>query len=106
MNNFKQYRRAIFYIIIILGVLMLFLTFGFTLGVLSDNPDGLERVIIDNNGRSWLEDLPSVWTPLLSWIKSDIFTGIIGILISFIFLISVFYAIMHKKSVETKLKMK
>jgi len=101
MSNFKQYKRPIFYIIIILGVLILFLTFGFTLGVLSDNPDGLERVIIDNNGESWLEDLPSLWTPLLSWIKSEIFIGIIGILISFIFLISVFYVIMHKRSIKT-----
>jgi len=27
---------------------------GFTIGVLSDAPDGLERVLIDQNGESWL----------------------------------------------------
>ena len=76
---------------------MLMIAVGFTIGILSDKPDGLERVLIEKNGESWLEDLESPWVPILSWITSDYGAGIIGILISIVLMTTVFYLIIHYK---------
>ncbi|MFX0056896.1 MAG: hypothetical protein ACFE85_08710 [Candidatus Hodarchaeota archaeon] len=97
MFNIKKYRRPILSIVVVVIVLMIMIAVGFTIGILSENPDGLERVLIDNNGESWLENLSSPWIPLLSWIKSDYLAGIIGIVISAGLIFSVFYLIKYKK---------
>jgi len=74
---------------------------GFTIGVLSEDPDGLERVLTDQKGESWLENLESPWVPILSWITSDYAAGIIGILITIVVMTSVFYLIIHYKKKES-----
>ena len=95
--NFSKYKRPITSVIIVIGGLMLMIAVGFTIGVLSDAPDGLERVLIDQNGESWLDNLVSPWEPLLSWIKSDYGAAIIGIAVSVILMISAFYLIIRFK---------
>ena len=95
--NFSRYKRPITSVFIVIGVLVLMIAVGFTIGVLSDAPDGLERVFIDQNGESWLENLVSPWEPLLSWIKSDYGAAIIGIVVSVILMISTFYLIIRYK---------
>ena len=95
--NFSRYKRPITSVFIVIGVLVLMIAVGFTIGVLSDAPDGLERVLIDQNGESWLENLVSPWEPLLSWIKSDYGAAIIGIVVSVILMISTFYLIIRYK---------
>ena len=80
---------------ILTGVLMLALSLGFTVGLLSNDPDGLEKTLIDGNGggeegETWIEDLPSFWNPPLEFIANDYIIGIIGIAFSFILMIGVF----------------
>ncbi len=95
--NIKKYKRPIHSVFAVIGILMLMISVGFTIGILSEDPDGLERVLIDQNDESWLEGLTSPWIPILSWIKSDYGAGIIGILISIVLMISVFYLIIQLK---------
>ena len=95
--NFSRYKRPITSVFIVIGGLVLMIAVGFTIGVLSDAPDGLERVLIDQNGESWLENLVSPWEPLLSWIKSDYGAAIIGIAVSVILMSSAFYLIIRNK---------
>ena len=76
---------------------MLVLATGFTIGFLSENPDGLERVLIDVYGEEWLENLSSPWIPILSWITNDYFAGFIGIILSFTLMIGIFYLISYSK---------
>ncbi|MFX1315683.1 MAG: energy-coupling factor ABC transporter permease [Promethearchaeota archaeon] len=95
--NFEKYKRPIISVFAIIITLILMISVGFTIGILSEDPDGLERVIIDINGESWLENLASPWTPILSWIKSDYGAAIIGILISITIMVIVFYLIINYK---------
>ena len=97
MSVINKYKWPIISVFVIVGVLMVMIAVGFTIGILSEDPDGLERVLIDENGESWLENLASPWEPILSWITSDYGAGIIGILISITVMISVFYVIIYYK---------
>ena len=69
---------------------MLMLTIGFTIGLLSEDPDGLERTLIDVNGEHWLEGLPSPWDPIFGWIQNDYIAGLLGTILSIVLIMSVF----------------
>jgi cobalt/nickel transport system permease protein len=99
--NITSYKRPISSVFIVIGTLILMIGVGFTLGILSIAPDGLERVLIDLYGESWLESLVSPWIPLLSWITNDYGAGIIGTVLTIVVMSSTFYLIIkHKKSVS------
>ena len=77
---------------------MLALGVGFTIGMLSNDPDGLERTLIDamggdEEGEVWIEDLISPWNPPLGNIPSQYLVGIIGIISTFIIMIVLFRGI-------------
>jgi len=95
--SLNRYKRPITSIFVVTGVLLLMLAVGFTIGILSDAPDGLERVLIDQNGEVWLESLKSPWIPILSWITNDYIAAIIGILLSIGVISSTFYLIIRYK---------
>ena len=101
MVNIGRYKWPIISIIVIIAVLLIMIAVGFTIGVLSKDPDGLERVVMDQKGESWLEHLESPWVPIFSWITSDYAAGIIGILISIAIMTSIFYLIIHYKKKES-----
>ena len=104
MVGTKNYKRPIIYLSIIIAVLLFLMSIGFVLGFLSENPDGLERSLIDVHGESWIDNLPSPWTPILGWIGNDYIAGLIGILLTVILIISVFYLIIyiHKNRASKK----
>ncbi len=95
--NISKYRKPILSIVAITGILLIMIALGFTIGILSEAPDGLERVLIDQNGESWLESLVSPWIPIFSWITSDYGAAILGIVISSLLMCSVFYLIVRYK---------
>lgn len=95
MAELKTYKWPILTIVIITVVLMVMLSVGFTIGILSEDPDGLERALIDARGEAWLEGLPSPWEPILGWIKNDYIIGVIGIFLSMAFIVAVFYLITY-----------
>ena len=97
MAEKNRYKWPIITIIIVVAGLMLVIAVGFTIGFLSENPDGLERVLIDYYGEEWLENLFSPWIPFLSWITNDYVAGIIGIVISVAVLMGTFYLIARLK---------
>ena len=97
MNNFRKYRWPIILSCLTIGILILLISFGFTIGFLSNNPDGLERVLIDQYGEDWLDNLPSPWIPPLNWILNDYIAGIIGIILTLGLSMSVFYFIKRTK---------
>jgi hypothetical protein len=71
------------------------LTFGYTIGILSEAPDGLERSLMDARSESWLEELPAAWEPILSWISNDYVAGILGILLTLIIILGFFYGLRY-----------
>jgi len=95
--NVAKYRRPIISILAVTGTLMLMMAVGFTIGLLSGAPDGLERVLIDQNGESWLDNLASPWIPLFNWITNDYGAAILGIVISILAMSSTFYLIIRYK---------
>ena len=97
MGVTKKYKWPLITILTVVAALMIVIAVGFTIGFLSDNPDGLERVLIDYNGEEWLENLFSPWIPFLSWITNDYVAGIIGIVLSITVLTGTFYLITRLK---------
>jgi hypothetical protein len=81
---------------------MLAIAVGFTIGFLSNDPDGLERVLIDYYGEDWLENLFSPWTPILSWLNNDYVAGIVGIVLSIAVMMTAFYLITRFKKRKLK----
>ena len=100
MVEFDKYKWPIFTIIIIVVGLMIMITVGFTSGILSEDPDGLERVLIDARSEKWVEGLASPWEPILGWIESDYIAGIIGIILSIVLIMSAFYLIIYLKKTQ------
>ncbi|TFG21930.1 MAG: hypothetical protein EU529_12140 [Promethearchaeota archaeon] len=103
MVELERYKWPIISIIVIIGVLMLMIAIGFMLGILSEDPDGLERALIDIRSEEWLEGLASPWEPILGWIDNDYIAGIIGILLTIFLIIAVFSLISH---ISKKMKSK
>ena len=97
MSSIEKYKWPIITIVVIISVLMVMIAVGFTLGMLSEDPDGLERSLIDVQGEDWLEGLPSIWEPVLGWIGNDYIIGIIGILLTFFLMVAIFYLVVSLK---------
>ncbi|NVM18033.1 MAG: PDGLE domain-containing protein [Candidatus Lokiarchaeota archaeon] len=102
MSVIKRNKWPLIAILIIITALMFALAVGFTIGFLSENPDGLERVLTDYFGEEWLENLFSPWIPFLSWLSNDYIAGIVGIVLSVTVLMGVFYLINHHKKRKLK----
>jgi len=102
MVEFSRYKWPLITVIVVVAALMFVIAVGFTIGFLSENPDGLERVLIDINGEEWLENLISPWTPILSWVTNDYVAGIIGVVFSIAIMTGVFYLITYLKKRDTK----
>lgn len=97
MAENNRYKWPLITVLTVIAALMLVIAVGFTIGFLSENPDGLERVLIDYYGEEWLENLFSPWIPFLSWITNDYIAGILGIVLSIAVLMSTFYLITRFK---------
>lgn len=97
MVDLKEYKGAIIAIIVIIAVLMVMIAVGFTIGILSEDPDGLESSLIGVRGEEWVENLPSPWDPILGWINNDYVAGIVGILLSVGLMMGIFYMIIILK---------
>ncbi|MFX0018631.1 MAG: hypothetical protein ACFFAK_09260 [Promethearchaeota archaeon] len=95
--NLKKYKWPIITVSTIIILLILIIAIGYPSGILSENPDGLERVLIDYFGESWLENLKSPWNPILGWIENQYIAGIIGVIFVAIIMSSTFYLIMFLK---------
>lgn len=100
MVDLDNYKWPILTIVIITVVLMIMIAVGFTIGILSEDPDGLERVLIDARSEKWVEGLASPWEPILGWIESDYIAGIIGIILSVVLIMSAFYLIIYLKKTQ------
>jgi len=97
MVEISRYKWPLITVIVVIAALMFVIAVGFTIGFLSENPDGLERVLIDINGEEWLENLISPWIPILSWVTNDYVAGIIGVVLSIAIMTGVFYLITYLK---------
>ena len=90
MVDLEKYRRPLLSILIIFVVLAVMITIGFTIGVLSNDPDGLERPLIDARGEEWIEGLSSPWEPIFGWIDNDYIVALIGISLTVLFIVAIF----------------
>ncbi|MGV9172546.1 MAG: hypothetical protein ACOC44_00170 [Promethearchaeia archaeon] len=96
-RSLRDIGGVIITLVVIVVVLMIMIVVGFSLGNLLEDPDGLERALIDAQSEEWLEGLPSVWDPILGWIESDYVAGIIGIGLSVLIMVGIFYGIVKMK---------
>ena len=99
---FKNHKKPLIYIVIIIAIFIVVFAIGFPLGFLTQDPDGLERVIIDFRGESWLENLESFWFPILSWIQNEYVAGILGIIITLLITIGAFKLLQYTKTKKVK----
>ncbi len=97
MSALNRYKWPIITLIVTIVVLTLMIAIGLPLGLISSEPDGLERVVIDSKGESWLEGLSSPWKPILGWIQSEYVAGILGVVLTLVIMISVLYLIVYIK---------
>lgn len=97
MTGIEKYKWPILTMVIIIVALMVMIAIGFTIGILSEDPDGLERAIIDARGEEWLESLSAPWEPVLGWIGNDYIIGIVGILLTLFLIIAVFELVIYLK---------
>ncbi len=97
MLSLKENRKPIFSIFIIVGVLMVMIAIGFTIGILSSDPDGLERMLIDANGEAWLENLPVFIQPIFGWLENEYIIGILGMTLTVTIIVGSFYTIGYIK---------
>ncbi|MHA1933283.1 MAG: hypothetical protein ACW96X_12120 [Promethearchaeota archaeon] len=104
MKKIRKYKIPIILSCLTIGILMLMISIGFIIGFLSNNPDGLERVLIDQYGEEWLDNLASPWTPYLSWISNDYIAGFIGVILTLGFIMSVFYFLKQTKKKKREIK--
>ena len=95
---FKNHKKPLIYTLIIIVILIVIIAVGFPLGILSEDPDGLEKMIIDYQGETWLENLESFWYPILSWIQNDYVAGILGIIITLAITIGIFNLLKYMNS--------
>ena len=102
MSVIKRNKWPLITSLIIITMLMFAIAVGFTIGFLSENPDGLERVLTDYFDEEWLENLFSPWIPFLSWITNDYITGIVGIVLSIAVIMGTFYLITRFKKRNLK----
>ncbi|MBN1214065.1 MAG: hypothetical protein JXA99_01360 [Candidatus Lokiarchaeota archaeon] len=87
MEKLKEYKWPLITLFSTIIVLILMLSIGYSLGFLSENPDGLERVLEDVGH----EGEGDIWTPILSWIENNYLAGIIGIVLITLIVIGFFY---------------
>jgi cobalt/nickel transport system permease protein len=95
--NITKYQKPISSTVAVILSLILMIAVGFTIGILSAAPDGLERVLIDYNGESWLDNLVMPWKPILRWITNDYGAAITGIVLTILVMISLFYFISRNR---------
>jgi len=98
MVDFKRYKWPIISLIVISGTLMIMLAIGFTVGILSEDPDGLERILED-----WgVSEPEAFWIPFFSFITSDYIAGLLGLLLVAVIIGGVFYLITYSKKKRTE----
>jgi len=97
MLSLKEHKKPIISIFFIAGVLIVMIAVGFTIGILSSDPDGLERMLIDANGESWLESLPVFLQPIFGWLENEYIVGILGMALTVTIIIGSFYSVGYIK---------
>ncbi len=102
MSELKRYKWPIIALISTIVVLMLMIAIGYTIGILSEDPDGLEKTLLSYYDEEWLENLPSPWVPWLSWITNDYIAGLLGVVLTAIILVVIFYGIIYLKKKRSK----
>jgi hypothetical protein len=95
--NLKKH-RVLTSLLLIIVILLVMIAIGYPLGILSEDPDGIERVLIDHNGESWLENLASFWVPFLSWIENNYIAAIVGVLLSTAIIFALFKVVSYRKN--------
>ena len=103
MKDFiKNHKKPLIYTLIIILIFVVIIAVGFPLGFLSEDPDGLEKTIIDYQGETWLENLESFWYPILSWIQNEYVAGILGIIVTLGITIGMFNLLKYINSKKSK----
>lgn len=94
MESLKNYKMPIITIIVVVCVLLFFVAFGETLYLLSSNPDGLEKTLLD----AGTGEPESAIAPLLGFLENDFVIAIIGIILIVMISIAIFYLVAFLKN--------
>ncbi|MFO7795263.1 MAG: hypothetical protein ACQERB_02795 [Promethearchaeati archaeon] len=98
MADFERYKWPVITLVVTSVVLMIMLSIGFTVGILSEDPDGLERVLEDLK----VAEPEAFWVPFFSFITNDYVAGILGLILTTVIIGGVFYLITNSKKKRTE----
>lgn len=93
LETIKRYKTPIITIIIVTAILLLMLSIGFTIGILSENPDGLEKTLEDLG----VEEPEPFFEALLGWINNEHVRAIVGIILIVSITSGVYYILVYVK---------
>ncbi|MFX1274166.1 MAG: hypothetical protein ACFFBP_00790 [Promethearchaeota archaeon] len=101
MSYLKRYKIPLITIFVVTFGLILMMTFGYAIGILSGAPDGLERVMNDIGA----EEPVSPFAPLLGFIENDYVIAILGISLIISITVVSFYLIgfIKKKRINNQI---
>ena len=89
MGAINEKGKPIIVIVVVTTVLILMIAFGITIGIVSADPDRLERMIED----AGVEEPAGFFEPLLAWIQNEYIVAIVGILLIIGITLTTFYLI-------------
>ncbi len=92
-DTIKQYKTPIITILVVVLVLMIMLAVGFQIGILSTNPDGLEKTLED----AGVQEPEPFFEAFLGWITNDYIAGILGIILTITFVLATYYIVLYVK---------
>ena len=93
MLSLKESKKPIITILVVIVGLLVIMAVGFTIGILSTDPDGLERVLLD----AGVEEPEAFFTPLLAWIENDFIIAILGIGMTAVIITATYYTLGYIK---------
>jgi len=98
MGDLERYKWPIISLVVISSILIIMLSIGFTVGFLSEDPDGLERVLED-----WgVAEPEAFWLPFFSFISNEYVAGLLGLILTTVIIGGVFYLITYSKKKRTE----
>ncbi|MBN1802217.1 MAG: hypothetical protein JW891_11960 [Candidatus Lokiarchaeota archaeon] len=92
-DTIKQYKIPIITILVVIIVLMVMLAVGFQIGILSTDPDGLEKTLED----AGVQEPEPFFEAFLGWISNDYIAGILGIILTVSFILATYYILVYVK---------
>lgn len=93
MQSLKKNKTPLITLAVTITVLIVMIAVGFTIGILSGDPDGLERMLID----AGIEEPEPFFEALLGWISNEYVAAVLGIVLTLSLVSASYYILVRVK---------